>query len=135
MFLDSNLLITDCSSFLTEYFCTGNPVIHLISKFCNISPLPISNKIFDSFYKTYSFEDFVTYFENIIFNQNDYLKNIRNEILLETNFKFDSSNYIYKDKELSIVLNSSINYTLNFNFLEKTGPGETRTLTHRCARS
>ena len=31
------------------------------------------------------------------------------------------SNFIYKDKELSIVLNSAFNYLLNFDFLKKSG--------------
>jgi len=31
------------------------------------------------------------------------------------------SNYVYKDKELSIELNSVFNYLLNFDFSEKTG--------------
>lgn len=31
------------------------------------------------------------------------------------------SNFIYKDKELSIVLNSAFNYLLNFDFCEKSG--------------
>ena len=39
------------------------------------------------------------------------------------------SNFIYKDKELSIVLNSAFNYLLNFDFFEKTGHEETRTPT------
>ena len=32
LFNKSKMLITDCSSFLGEYFLTENPVIHLISK-------------------------------------------------------------------------------------------------------
>ena len=32
LFSQSKMLITDCSSFLGEYFLTGKPTIHLISK-------------------------------------------------------------------------------------------------------
>lgn len=37
------------------------------------------------------------------------------------------SNFIYKDKELSIVLNSAFDYLLNFDFLKRSGDGGSRT--------
>lgn len=79
LFSDSQMLITDSSSFLTEYFCTGKPIIHLISENCEITPL--SKKMFDSFYKAYGIEDISVFFNEIVSNKNDYLKSKRLEIL------------------------------------------------------
>lgn len=57
LFLQSRAMITDCGSFLTEYFVTGKPLIHLISSTCKVSPLPPAQKMLDSFYKVHNIEE------------------------------------------------------------------------------
>ena len=51
LFLHSKALVTDCGSFLTEYFATGKPLVHLLSQNAKIMPHELSRKMFDSFYK------------------------------------------------------------------------------------
>lgn len=51
LFADSRVLITDCGSFLTEYSCTGNPIIHLIPGKLPLSPRPDMEELFERFYR------------------------------------------------------------------------------------
>ena len=42
LFVNSDVMLTDCGSFLTEYACTGNPIIRMISPLLTLSPNPLS---------------------------------------------------------------------------------------------
>lgn len=57
LFVKSRALITDCGSFLSEYVCTGNPIIHLISPDCKLKPLPPSARVYDTYYKVHSLDE------------------------------------------------------------------------------
>ena len=84
LFLDSKALITDCGSFLIEYFCTGKPIIHLISKDCKIKPLLPSKRIFDTFYKAENIDSVFSHLETLLVKNNDYLKDSREKLLKES---------------------------------------------------
>ncbi len=85
-FLNSRVLITDCSSFLMEYLCTKKPIIHLINCDCKIEPLENSKKIFDTFYKVHDKSDLLKYLDEILINNDDYLFDSRIKVLDECGF-------------------------------------------------
>lgn len=80
-FLSSDCLITDCISFLSEYLPTGKPVIHLRRKEQRYPFLEILEKITDTYYQSHNNEELGHYFEEVIINDNDYLKEKRHEAL------------------------------------------------------
>lgn len=81
LFLDSKVLITDCGSFLTEYFCTKKPIIHLISSHCTVEPVRPFKKIIDTFYKVHNMQELSMYLEDVIIKDNDYKKDERLAVL------------------------------------------------------
>ena len=85
IFDNSKLMITDCCSFLTEYFATGKPLIHLISSKRKISPMPPMGKMFDCFYKAYDLEEMFDLFEKLIIKNEDSLKGKRLKTLKSLN--------------------------------------------------
>jgi hypothetical protein len=85
LFKKSKLLITDCDSFLLEYFCTTNPIIHLISPKCSINPSEFSKNIFDSFYKVKTNEELFASLDEILIKNNDFKKESRNMALKKSN--------------------------------------------------
>ena len=103
LFLDSKALITDCASFLTEYFCTEKPILHLISAKCSIEPLKPFQKIIDTFYKAHNQNDLLAYLDEVIIKGNDYKKDERLNVLKQSKLK---NNYaaanIIKDLESTI---------------------------------
>ena len=84
LFLDSKALITDCGSFLTEYFCTGKPLIHLISSDCKIQPNEIAKKNFDTFYKVHNLDEMFKTFDKVLIQNIDDKKEERLKVLEET---------------------------------------------------
>ena len=81
LFLDSKALITDCGSFLTEYFCTQKPLIHLISDDCLIEPNVIAKRNFDTFYKVHNLEEMYETFDQVLIKNEDPLKEKRLKVL------------------------------------------------------
>ena len=84
LFINSQALITDCASFLTEYFCSQKPIIHLISSECKIKPMTPSLKIFDTFYNVHNLEEMYDTFEKVLIQKQDPLKNKRLKTLKES---------------------------------------------------
>jgi hypothetical protein len=84
LFLDSKLLITDCSSFLVEYFCTSNPIVHLISPTCTIKPSNFAGRIFSTFYDIRTDDELLKCLDELLVNNNDYNKDVRLKVLDET---------------------------------------------------
>lgn len=85
LFLNSKALITDCGSFLVEYFVTKKPVIHLVSNRTLIVPLDASKVIFDTYYKVDNIEDLYCMLDKILINNDDDKKNERLSVLKELN--------------------------------------------------
>lgn len=81
LFKNSKLLITDCDSFLLEYFCTTNPIIHLISSKCTINASNFSKDIFETFYKAKTNEELFNFINEILVKNNDYQKEKRIKLL------------------------------------------------------
>lgn len=104
LFIEAKAMITDCSSFLTEFSCTGKPLIRLIPKKGEtlISPDPMLEKIYDMFYKVYEGEDMKPILDSIVLNDEDSRKEKRLKLLEEANLTgtYASKNiteYIRKD--------------------------------------
>ena len=57
LFMQSRLMITDCGSFLTEYACTGHPILHLICPTCKKIPFPQSKQLFDLYYQAHDVKE------------------------------------------------------------------------------
>ena len=76
IFSDSSCMITDCGSFLVEYFYTGNPVIHLVSGRSK-APVPSIQSILDCYYPVSSKASLVERMQDLLEDGNDFLKNQR----------------------------------------------------------
>ena len=89
LFKESYAMITDCGSFLTEYFVTENPLIHLISEkfFGNVTV----KKIDETYYCANNPEELNNYLKDVIIGKNDYKKEARLELLKELNLKNSNS--------------------------------------------
>ena len=71
LFIESKAMITDCGSFLTEYSCTGNPLIHLVPGKRPSEPNPALEKLFDTFYEAPDNKVLATLLESIVENNED----------------------------------------------------------------
>ena len=80
LFNESDLLITDCGSFLTEYFSTGKPIIHLYSE-ASTKPFPYMRPMFESFYRVCNYAEFESTFNQIIYQCKDVKKERRLKLL------------------------------------------------------
>ena len=79
-FNDSQLMITDCCSFLSEYLPTGKPLIRLVSK--DISEFnPNLKELVKSYYNAESAEDLKKYLDMILTEHQDPMKDLRAEAL------------------------------------------------------
>lgn len=98
LFLQSKAMITDCGSFLIEYFVTGKPIIHLISDDCKEVPLEPSKVIFDTFYKAHTLKEMYQHFQDVIIEDNDYMQKQRQDMLAKSGLKGNyAAENIYKD--------------------------------------
>ena len=80
IFNTSDLLITDCSSFLGEYLPSKKPIIQLVNpEHREFNPL--GKKITSQNYKAYSCEEVNKYFEELVINKNDFLSEKRLELI------------------------------------------------------
>ncbi len=105
LFIQSKLLITDCGSFLTEYFMTSNPVIRLVSEHANEYNDSVK-EIVKTYYNVYKNEDLVKRLNELLFEDKDPLKDKRKETLKKMSL---SDNFAAKNilddikKELGII--------------------------------
>jgi len=83
LFKESYGMITDCGSFLTEYFITGNPVIHLISD--KLKPNKIVEEIDKTYYNVYNEQELSIQLIDVLLNKNDYKKQERINLLNKLN--------------------------------------------------
>lgn len=80
----SRVLITDCGSFLTEYFVIGRPLIHLISKDAKIVPHEIMKKYFDTFYNVHTMDELRDALIMLLERGEDPMKSRREEMRLKS---------------------------------------------------
>lgn len=77
LFAKSKMMITDCSSFLGEYFVTGSPLIHLMSEDNQFKKS--ENPILKTYYRANNLDEL----KNLIHDlpTNDYMKELRLKLL------------------------------------------------------
>lgn len=80
MFRTSDLLITDCNSFLYEYLPTEKPVIHLINE-NSVGQNEFGIKLIEGYYKAKNNEDVGNYLDNILVKNEDPMYPKRKEII------------------------------------------------------
>lgn len=86
LFANSKAMITDCGSFLTEYFCTGKPLLHLIHPISINWPYKGMEPMFNSFYQIHSNEELVKTLDRVVINNDDYKKQERLDAGNKLNF-------------------------------------------------
>ena len=79
LFMDSDLLITDCDAFLLEYMPTGSPIIRLERK-GGTKLSELGQDIIQGIYRVRKFKDFKKSFDEVMNKNNDELLNKRKEI-------------------------------------------------------
>lgn len=99
LFMSSDLLITDCISFLLEYMPSGNPLVRLErNRHENMSDL--GKEILKGIYRVKNFKEFEQVFNQLIIENNDTLKERRKEITKNVVGKtFCASKNIVKELE------------------------------------
>lgn len=95
MFRTSDLMITDCCSFLLEYLPTEKPVIHLIRE-NSVGQNLFGQKVTKGYYKTHNLEELKSNLDLLLVENNDYLKDVRLKTIKDDLYqpKNGVSNYI-----------------------------------------
>lgn len=85
-FNESKVMITDCSSFLTEYSCTGNPIIRPVpgDGHTLLTPSPMLISLYNTFYESHNNEELISLLDSIVINGEDPNKESRIACLDET---------------------------------------------------
>lgn len=83
LFRTSDVLITDCGSFLGEYFPTGKPIIWLVSDIAKVELNEVGEKLSKGFYKVRTKKELIDTFEQVVIKGNDPLKELREIIIKE----------------------------------------------------
>ena len=89
LFRQSAAMITDCGSFLTEYFATENPVIHLVSE--QLKPNSTIKEIDKTYYTAHNVDEMIKHLHHVILDKSDYKKEERVKLLEKLNLKNSSS--------------------------------------------
>ena len=75
-FKHARAMVTDCGSFLTEFFLTKQPLIHMVSD-CAIPYNPSAADIVKNYYKAHNVEELKQQLDTVIINRDDYMKSQR----------------------------------------------------------
>lgn len=71
LFKRSRALVTDCASFLTEYACTGDPVIRMVSPVAITKPGQMSECLYSSYYQVRTPEELEPMLDKILIRRED----------------------------------------------------------------
>lgn len=97
LFEKSKMMITDCSSFLGEYFVTGKPLIHLMSGKSQFRES--DNPILKTYYRAENLDELKLLMEQL--PQNDSKKSLREETLAKIGLKNNNASQNILDDILS----------------------------------
>ena len=106
IFKTSDLMITDCGSFLAEYLLSDKPLIRLVNS-KGIAMNKLGCLFTDSYYNAYTNEELLKYFVELVQNKNDYLKEHRmkmSKLLIDRNEAAAHKIYVDILKRLKIKL-------------------------------
>lgn len=80
LFQTSDMMITDCSSFLAEYLPSEKPLVRLINEgSCPLDQL--GESLSRGFYSVHDKKELYSVFDELVVKKNDYLKKTRKEVL------------------------------------------------------
>lgn len=85
LFRTSDLLVTDCCSFLCEYLPTEKPVVHLISKY-STGYNEFGKRVIEGYYPVHNLQELEERLDDILIYERDELKSKRQEIIKELEF-------------------------------------------------
>ena len=107
IFSKTRVLITDCGSFLTEFFLTKQPVIHLVSE-KSYPYNPSAEKIVQNYYSVRNTEELKNILELVVLKREDPMREQRENAINELGFKdvFAAKN-ILKDIEADLLTNDT----------------------------
>jgi len=100
MFRASNMMITDCDSFLVEYLPTNRPVIHLIPK-DDAGWSELSRQASKHYYKARNMEQFMEYFDMLTKRGEDPMKELRAKDCADWSFNASEKIYNYVKEMVS----------------------------------
>lgn len=83
IFLNSKALITDCGSFLVEYFCCNKPLIHLIPNDGLPDSIESMQDILGTFYKVHNLDEMYKVFDEVLVKNKDVMAPERAKVLKE----------------------------------------------------
>lgn len=85
LFLEAKAMITDCSSFLTEFAITEKPIIRLIPNDGKtlLPPNPVLSELYDSYYKVYNNDELIPMLDSIVLMNEDPMKEKRTSLVKE----------------------------------------------------
>ena len=81
LFMRSRAMVTDCGSFLTEYSCTGRPLIRLIASRDKTPASPFTKDLFRTFYLVRNLDEMYRCFDRVLLKKEDPNRQIREETL------------------------------------------------------
>lgn len=81
IFVNSDVLLTDCGSFLTEYACTRNPVIRLVLPGHNLLPNPALKELYSTYYCVTGNEELEVALDCVVNKKMDPQKEERNKAI------------------------------------------------------
>lgn len=84
LFQNSIAMITDCGSFLTEYFFTKQPCIHLVSQYFKGNESV--KRICETYYNVHNADEMNKFFEEVLIYKNDPKKQERLALLKKLNY-------------------------------------------------
>lgn len=114
IFKSSDLMITDCSSFLIEYLPSMHPLIRLVKK-KSIAVNDFCKKCISQYYFANDNIELQNIFENLVLNNNDYKKEKRKELVKDIVDKNQPSADKIYDYILKILEIECINNEKNIN--------------------
>lgn len=85
LFARSRALITDCGSFLSEYGCTGKPIIRLICRNLNVEPHPAVKALYAQYYNVRNLDEMYAAFKTVILSNRDPKRDDRRRELVQAN--------------------------------------------------
>lgn len=71
LFKRSRVMITDCDSFMSEYPCTRNPIIHLVSPVPNKRKFSPMQPLYDTYYKVHDNEELLRVLDEVVVAKRD----------------------------------------------------------------
>lgn len=101
LFKESNALITDCGSFIMEYFVSENPMIHLVSE--QFEGNSVVQAVDKESYIARNIDELYEHLNTVLLNKNDYKKEQRIQLLQNLNLKNNYSAKRIIDDILNVI--------------------------------